>query len=117
MRPGFFFKEALRALSRSAAPSLAASFGLTIPQAIQAGTAFFVGMLLGAWGFGRLADRIGRRRVLAFATVLGALALWIFAVAGLILALLSSWHLVLAGLLAVLALVLLVVNVRELRSG
>ena len=62
-------------------------------------------------------EAIGRRRVLAFATVLGALTLWILAVAGLILALLSSWHLVLAGLLAVLALVLLVVNVRELRSG
>ncbi|MEK0084267.1 MFS transporter [Benzoatithermus flavus] len=52
-----------------AAPSLAASFGLTIPEAIQAGTTFFLGMLLGAWGFGRLADRIGRRRVL-IATVL-----------------------------------------------
>ena len=52
-----------------AAPSLAASFGLSIPQAIQAGTVFFLGMLLGAWGFGRLADRIGRRRVL-IATVL-----------------------------------------------
>jgi Kef-type K+ transport system membrane component KefB len=38
------------------------------------------------------------------------------AVAGLILALLSSWHLVLAGLLAAAALVLLVQNVRELRS-
>ncbi len=62
-------------------------------------------------------EAIGRRRVLAFATVLGALALWVAAVAGLILALLSSWHLVLAGLLAALALVLLVVNVRELRSG
>lgn len=52
-----------------AAPSLAQSFGLSIPQAIQAGTAFFLGMLVGAWGFGRLADRIGRRRVL-IATVL-----------------------------------------------
>jgi putative MFS transporter len=52
-----------------AAPSLALSFGLTVPQAIQAGTAFFLGMLLGAWGFGRLADRIGRRNVLV-ATVL-----------------------------------------------
>ena len=61
-------------------------------------------------------EAIGRRRVLAFATVLGALALWMLAVAGLILALLSSWHLVLGGLLAVVALVLLVVNVRELRS-
>jgi uncharacterized membrane protein len=61
-------------------------------------------------------EAIGRRRVLAFATVLGALVLWIAAVTGLILALLSSWHLVLAGLLAALAVVLLVVNVRELRS-
>lgn len=52
-----------------AAPSIAATFDLSIPGAIQAGTAFFVGMLLGAWGFGRLADRIGRRRVL-IATVL-----------------------------------------------
>jgi hypothetical protein len=61
-------------------------------------------------------EAIGRRRVLAFATVVGALVLWIAAVTGLILALLSSWHLVLAVLLAALALVLLVVNVRELRS-
>ena len=55
-----------------AAPSLAATFGLSIPQAIQAGTAFFVGMLLGAWGFGRLADRIGRRRVLIVTVLIDA---------------------------------------------
>ena len=55
-----------------AAPSLAASFGLSIPQAIQAGTAFFVGMLLGAWGFGRLADRLGRRRVLIVTVLIDA---------------------------------------------
>ena len=55
-----------------AAPSLAASFGLTIPQAIQAGTAFFLGMLAGAWGFGRLADRIGRRRVLIVTVLVDA---------------------------------------------
>ena len=55
-----------------AAPSLAASFGLTIPQAIQAGTAFFLGMLVGAWGFGRLADRIGRRRVLILTVLIDA---------------------------------------------
>lgn len=55
-----------------AAPSLAVSFGLTIPQAIQAGTAFFLGMLLGAWGFGRLADRIGRRRVLIVTVLIDA---------------------------------------------
>lgn len=46
------------------APSIAASFGLTVPQALQTGTLFFVGMFLGAALFGRLADRIGRRRVL-----------------------------------------------------
>jgi len=46
------------------APSIAASFGLTVPQALQTGTLFFLGMLLGAYGFGKLADRIGRRRVL-----------------------------------------------------
>ena len=63
-----------------------------------------------------LVEAIGRRRVLAFATVLGALVLWVAAVAGLIIALLSSWHLVLAGLLAVLAVMLLVGNIRELRN-
>lgn len=46
------------------AASIAATFGLTLPQALQTGTLFFLGMLIGAVGFGRLADRIGRRRVL-----------------------------------------------------
>jgi putative MFS transporter len=46
------------------AASIASTFGLTIPQALQTGTVFFLGMLLGAMGFGRLADRIGRRSVL-----------------------------------------------------
>jgi putative MFS transporter len=55
-----------------AAPSLAASFGLSIAAAIQAGTAFFLGMLLGAWGFGRLADRVGRRRVLVVTVLVDA---------------------------------------------
>ena len=46
------------------APSIAESFGLTVPQVLQTGTLFFLGMLIGASGFGKLADRIGRRRVL-----------------------------------------------------
>ena len=44
--------------------SIARTFGFTIPQALQTGTLFFLGMLIGAAVFGRLADKYGRRRVL-----------------------------------------------------
>ena len=37
--------------------SIAATFGLSIPEALQTGTLFFLGMLIGASLFGRLADR------------------------------------------------------------
>lgn len=46
------------------AASIATSFGLTVPQALQTGTLFFLGMFAGATLFGRIADRIGRRNVL-----------------------------------------------------
>lgn len=47
-----------------AAPSIAASFGLERVTALQIGTLFFLGMFVGAYLFGRMADRIGRRKIL-----------------------------------------------------
>nr|WP_312797632.1 MFS transporter [Tianweitania sp.] len=46
------------------AASIAATFDLSVPKALQTGTMFFLGMLIGASLFGKLADRHGRRRVL-----------------------------------------------------
>ncbi|MBQ5946752.1 MFS transporter [Massilia sp. ST3] len=65
--------DAMQVLSIGfSAPSIARTFDLALPQALQTGTAFFIGMLLGAFGFGRLADRIGRRPVLMAAVVVDA---------------------------------------------
>lgn len=52
-----------------AIPSLMQGMALTRGEAALVGSVFFLGMLVGAWGFGALADRIGRRRVF-LATVL-----------------------------------------------
>lgn len=67
--------DAMQVLSIGfSAPSIAKTFGITVPQALQTGTFFFVGMLAGAFFFGRLADRIGRRPVLMMAVVIDALS-------------------------------------------
>ena len=53
--------------------AIAASFGISVPEALQTGTLFFLGMLIGASVFGRLADRFGRRRVLIVTVICDAI--------------------------------------------
>lgn len=55
-----------------AAPSVAVSFGLDRVTALQIGTLFFLGMFVGAFVFGRIADRIGRRNILILTVAMDA---------------------------------------------
>ena len=55
------------------APSIGTSFDRPLAEALQTGTAFFLGMQIGAAVFGRLADRFGRRRVLLVTVSIDAL--------------------------------------------
>ncbi|MGN7868674.1 MFS transporter [Paracoccus sp. 22332] len=56
-----------------AAPSVAATFGIERVTAFQIGTVFFLGMFLGAFVFGRVADRIGRRNILVLTVGMDAI--------------------------------------------
>lgn len=53
-------------------PSLIVTFGVGPGQAGLVGSIFFAGMFLGAWGFGVLADRLGRRRVFLITIAMNA---------------------------------------------
>jgi putative MFS transporter len=54
------------------ATSIAVTFDIPVQGALQAGTALFLGMLVGAFLFGRLADRFGRRPVLIASVLIDA---------------------------------------------
>ena len=56
-----------------AAPSIMATFGLERGTALQIGTLFFLGMFVGAFIFGRVADRVGRRNVLLLTVLADAI--------------------------------------------
>ncbi len=54
-------------------PGIMALWGLQRTDAAIVASATFVGMFVGAWGFGMLADRFGRRRVFILTVVLDAI--------------------------------------------
>lgn len=62
-------------------PSIIATFAIDAAAAGLVGSVFFAGMMVGAWGFGALADRIGRRTVFLATIALNAVFALLSAVA------------------------------------
>lgn len=62
-------------------PSVIATFGVSGAQVGLVGSLFFAGMFVGAWGFGALADRVGRRTVFLVTIALNAVFALLSAVA------------------------------------
>jgi|AntDryMetagUQ255_1029468.scaffolds.fasta_scaffold04616_2 MFS family permease len=58
----------------SVIPSIAAEFGLSQREQIAVFVIWFVGIMLGALGFGYLADRFGRRRMFVITLVMYSIA-------------------------------------------
>lgn len=54
-------------------PGIMALWLLSREEAALVATATFVGMFIGAWGFGSLADRIGRQRIFLLTVILDAI--------------------------------------------
>lgn len=62
-------------------PSVIATFAVGPAAAGLVGSLFFAGMFLGAWGFGALADRVGRRKVFLATIALNAVFALLSAIA------------------------------------
>lgn len=62
-------------------PSVIATFGVSGAQAGLVGSLFFAGMLFGAWGFGALGDRLGRRKVFLITILMNSVFALLSAVA------------------------------------
>lgn len=56
------------------APSIATTYGISVPDALWTGFVFFLGMMVGAALLGLVADRFGRRSILVAAVLLDLVA-------------------------------------------
>lgn len=110
--PADFRSRFLRVWAALSIPVLIAGLGALLywPQ-VSTLLWFMIGLVAFA-----VVESVARRRSIEFAASLAGLAITALVVTGVVVALLSGWKIVLAGTLALAALILLVVNVRELRG-